>query len=372
MNRGTRPGLYVHVPFCLSKCPYCDFYSVTDPSKVPQWREAVERETGHYRDRFSAFDSLYFGGGTPSLLGEREIAALMDLLRRRFSFPEDAEITLEANPDDITPSKARCYRDLGFTRISLGIQSFDDGELRFLKRRHSARRAEEALEEIRHAGFLNTSIDLIFGLPGQSEARWLQSLDRALASGPAHISCYQLTIAPGTPFGRLRDRGRILPLGEERERALFLLTSEYLSAAGFRQYEVSNFSRDRATRCRHNLKYWRREPYLGLGPAAHSFSGTRRWWNRGTLEAYCGDLRAGIAPVEGLEELGDEEDRLEVLLLGLRTCEGIPASLAEGRGGTARAVQALYDAGLIVKKAGRIIPTREGLVVADRMPLLFD
>ena len=195
MNDHCLPGLYIHVPFCGSKCPYCDFYSVTSPSQIPQWLEALDREAILYRDRFSVFDSLYVGGGTPSLLDEKALTSLTQGLLRRFTFSSEAEWTIECNPDDIIPGKAALLRDLGFNRISLGVQSFDDRALRLLQRRHSASQAVRAVDTFLGLGFKNIGIDLMYALPGQSESDWLATLNRALEFGPAHLSCYELTLA---------------------------------------------------------------------------------------------------------------------------------------------------------------------------------
>ena len=200
----TSPGLYVHIPFCKTKCPYCDFYSITDASLVLSYLVALDAEARLYRDRFPAFDSLFLGGGTPSLLDEAQLDALVASLRRHFTFAPDTEFTLEANPDDITADKLTLFRDLGINRLSLGVQSFDEAELRFLGRRHTARQTAAAIELIRAAGFTNLGLDLMYGLPGQSLDAWINTLETALSFNPEHLSCYQLTIeADGTPaYGR--------------------------------------------------------------------------------------------------------------------------------------------------------------------------
>ena len=365
------PGLYVHVPFCRTKCPYCDFYSIVDLTLVPVWLDALEREARIYRERFGSFDSLYLGGGTPTILGSKELTRLMGILFRELSFSEDPEITIEANPDDITKEKAALVRDLGFNRISLGVQSLHEKELRFLKRRHSAQQAEEAIERIVASGLTNLGIDLMYGLPGQGESEWMASLKRIVGYNPAHISCYQMTISEGTPFHRMLEQGRIQAPGEERERAFFLLTSAYLAENGYIHYEISNFAREKRTMSRHNLKYWRHVPYLGLGPSAHSFLKGLRWWNLRSVNAYCQALACRKKPVEGHERLTDEQVRLESLFLGFRTNEGVKRALIEGCPGSGRALREIRSAGLVKLQADRIIPTREGFALADSLPLLF-
>lgn len=271
MNNPDLPGLYVHVPFCGSKCPYCDFLSMTSHALIPLWLEGVEKEVMFHKGRFPIFDTLYIGGGTPTLLREDSLQRLVDILFRHFVFTTDSEITIEVNPEDVTEEKAAFFRDLGFNRISLGVQSFDDRELRFLKRGHSAQQAADALETFTLAGFRNLGIDLIYGLPDQSESSWQKSLELALRFNPAHLSCYMLTIEEKTHFGQMRDEGLLIPLGEERERAFFLFTSRYLEERGFIHYEISNFAAEKRFMSRHNKKYWHRTPYLGLGPSSHSF-----------------------------------------------------------------------------------------------------
>ena len=366
-----RPGLYVHVPFCRTKCPYCDFYSVTSLSLVPAWLDALQREALIYRDRFESFDSLYLGGGTPTILESSELARLMGVLFQNFSFSQDPEITIEANPDDITKGKTALFRDLGFNRISLGVQSLNEKELRFLQRRHSAKKAEEAIEVIRTSGYTNLGIDLMYGLPGQDESVWMATLRRIVEYNPAHISCYQMTISEGTPFYRMLRQGRIQAPGKERERAFFLLTSAYLEENGYVHYEISNFAREERTMSRHNIKYWRHVPYLGLGPSAHSFLKGLRWWNLRSVDGYCQALDCGRRPVEDREQLTEEQVHLEFLFLGFRTREGVKKNLIEGTPGSDRALREILSAGLATIQGDRIIPTREGFLMADSLPLLF-
>jgi len=384
MSCANYPGLYVHIPFCKSKCPYCDFYSVTDETLISAYLAALDAEARLYRDRFPAFDSLFLGGGTPSWLGQAALARLIEHLRRHFAFSPDTEITLEANPDDITAEKLRLFRDLGINRLSLGVQSLDEAELRFLGRRHTAGQTLAAIGLIRAAGFSNLGLDLMYGLPEQRLDAWVKTLETALSLAPEHLSCYQLTIeagetpAPRTPFARRAARGEFCLPDEETQREFFLLTTDLLTARGYLHYEVSNFARQIPQAgslcyycCRHNLKYWTRTPCLGLGPAAHSFDGRRRWWNFSFVEKYCAALTAGGAPVAETETLTPAQIRLETLALGFRTREGVSlASLRERPGGDAR-VAALAQAGLVRVDRDRVIATASGLVVADRLPLWF-
>jgi oxygen-independent coproporphyrinogen-3 oxidase len=371
MNRLPNPGLYVHIPFCRTKCPYCAFYSVPSLALVADWMEALEREVLIYRDRFPAFDTVYLGGGTPTVLSHGQWAGIMELLFHRLDISPRAEITVEANPDDITPGLMRLLLGLGVNRISLGVQSFHDDELHALKRRHDSRRAMEALECIRGSGFDNVGIDLMLGLPGQKERRWMKTLKIGLGFAPEHISCYQFTIEPKTPFARMRDRGMITPLDEEQERSLFILTSRLLKEAGYLHYEISSYARGRERISRHNMKYWQQTPYLGLGPSAHSFQGEERWWNLRSVKEYCRTLGLGKAPVAGRETLSREQHRLEALLLGLRITDGFDLRILHNSSETERLLKDFEDSGLVRVRGGRVLPTEEGFLVADGLPLLF-
>ena len=365
------PGLYVHVPFCRAKCPYCDFYSTPALSLVDDWLRAVQKEAALYKDRFPEFDSLYFGGGTPTVLSDDLFADLIAFLRGLFTFAEDTEITVEANPEDVSPEKLEALKCCGVNRLSIGVQSFNDEELTFLKRRHSARQAQTAVGLARSAGFANIGIDLIYLIPGQTEESWINSMERAVGFQPAHLSCYQMTFEEGTPFGRMKAEDKVTVPDEETERRFFLLTSHLLQDHGYIHYEVSNFAHDDASSSRHNSKYWRHVPYLGLGPAAHSFDGATRWWNHRSVKQYCRALDDDSRPIEGSEVLTDEQLRLEKLYLGLRTCDGI--SLKDACPGPMRktTLSSLEHSGLIRLDNGRIFPTLEGFLVADRLPLMF-
>jgi putative oxygen-independent coproporphyrinogen III oxidase len=365
------PGLYLHIPFCKSKCPYCDFYSTIDASLIPAFLDALDQEARHYRDKFPPFDSLYLGGGTPSLLNAAQLNALLASLRQHFLFAPDTEITLEANPDDLTAEKLRLFRDLGVNRLSLGAQSFDEAELRFLGRRHTARQTHAALDLIRAAGLANLGLDLIYGLPGQTLDAWRHTLKTALSFAPEHLSCYQLTLADDSPLGHRAARGDVVPLDEEAQRQFFLMTSQFLKERGYLHYEVANFARAEIYLCRHNRKYWTHVPYLGLGPAAHSYHGNRRWWNHRSLQDYCASLEAGEPPVAGAETLTPAQLRLETLYLGFRTKEGVGlATLREQPGWEAILVE-LTRQGLVEIHHDRVVATPRGLVVADRLPLWF-
>lgn len=297
-------GLYVHFPFCASKCIYCDFYARVRRDWNP-YLEALLREISDRSDELDVpLTTLYFGGGTPSFLPAPVLARVAEALHTAFGVRTFDEFSVEVNPDDITDERTASLRTLGANRISMGVQSFNDGHLRWMHRRHTAADAEAAFDRLRHAGFGNLSLDLIFGFSGLSDAEWLQSIDRALALQPEHISCYQMT-------------GRYADSDEERCRRQYALLQERLARAGIRQYEVSNYARP-GFESRHNSAYWRREACLGFGAAAHSFDGKRlRRWNTPDIDAYI------VARPGGQERLSDREVLEEKLMLSLRTTAGL-------------------------------------------------
>ena len=361
------PGLYVHIPFCRSKCPYCGFFSVTATDLIPRWLDALEKEIILYEGRFNRFDSLYLGGGTPTILDTGALAGLVDRLFFYFDFCPDSEMTIEANPCDLTKEKIRALKSMGFNRVSLGIQSLDDDVLIFLGRKHTARQAENAFRALRYVGFENISVDLIYGIPGQSKDRWMKTLNRAVALQPEHLSCYQLTMEKKTLFWAMMKKGRFRPLGEEEEKACFLLNSEFLERNGYLHYEISSFARDRAWFSRHNRKYWAHTPYLGLGPSAHSFHPPLRWWNVRSVRRYIDMLAEGRSSVEGSENLSAEQLTFETVFLGLRTTDGFSQDVLAHDHRMGEALSRLKSSGFVTVDNGRVIPTRKGFLVADSL-----
>ena len=366
---GEGHGLYIHVPFCRSRCGYCDFYSTTNTDAQERWVAAVLSEAELRSGSNGPCDTVYIGGGTPSLLSPESLGRTLAGLRRRLPVADAAGVTLEVNPDDVERDLVRAWRDHGVDRISVGIQSFDDAELRLLGRRHDSRRADRAVRILREAGFEDIGLDLLFGIPGADPDTWHQGLRRALEHRPEHLSCYELTVEPHTPIGRDVARGALCAQAEESLRCLFLGTHEILTDAGYEHYEVSSYARGREWRSRHNVKYWHRVPYLGLGPSAHSFDGRRRWWNPRSLRRWLTALERGGDPAEDVEALDTEQRHLEVLMLGLRTSDGVSLAAARDAGVIDETVDALVDQGLLRVTGGRIRPTLEGLLFADDMPL---
>jgi oxygen-independent coproporphyrinogen-3 oxidase len=371
------PGLYIHIPFCLTKCGYCDFYSVTALEKIPFFIQSLMREMELYRGEFSRFDTIYLGGGTPSLLSAGQAGEILDALYKTFVFAGDTEITIEANPGDLSTEAASSLHALGINRINIGVQSFDDRALAFLGRRHSAAEAESAIENARSSGFKNVGLDLIYGVPGQDLESWLETLRRTLGFSPEHLSCYQLTLEPSTPLGIRQQRGEILLPGDDLLYEFFMETSRTLEEAGYVHYEVSNFAREERFMSRHNCKYWDHTPYLGLGPGAHSLSGARRWWNHRDLDRYIEETGRNMPPIEGSEELTGEQLRLEAIYLGLRTEKGIDLKEFARRyncdllSEKAEPLRAMEQEGLVVISDTHLRPTLAGLAVSDSLPLLL-
>ena len=400
MNSEELPGLYLHAPFCRSKCFYCDFYSVSSRSQIPAWLEAIRAEMALYKEEFPAFDTLYLGGGTPSVLRERDLAALFESVQEHFSFGPSPEMTMEANPESLSISKLKTVKDFGVNRISLGVQSLDDKDLEYLGRVHRSARALKALEACRSAGFSNVSVDLIYGLETQTLKGWKNTLDLVLEFRPEHISCYQLTFEKGAALWKMRQSGRVRSIGEKLEAAFFIWTSRYLERRGYYHYEVSNFAAGREFMCRHNRKYWRHVPYLGLGPSAHSLGRwgrwdrqpgcppasraggkasqpgaggphIRRWWNVGSVREYCRMLGEGSPPVAGFETLSREQFDLETLDLSLRTKDGLDVSVLEKIAQNQTVLAQWQKSGLLKVRDGRARPTRKGFLVADSLALML-
>jgi len=376
MNSEKTPGLYIHIPFCLSKCHYCDFYSLTSISAVPDFLKALFKEMQMYRNRFNPFDTLYIGGGTPSLLSPQQLRDILAGVEKNLDVTSDPEMTIETNPADLDRSSIASMREMGINRINIGIQSFDDKVLDFLSRRHSAKQAISAIEASRKAGFQNIGLDLIYGVPGQDMGSWLDTLKQAIAFSPEHLSCYQLTLAAKTPLGIRYQAGKFLMPREELQYEFFIKTTEFLEDFGYIHYEVSNFARGAKYASRHNQKYWDHSPYLGLGPSAHSFRDNRRWWNHRSLDQYLAAISAENLPVEDIEILTMEQRRLEALYLAFRTKKGVSLHdfknqyqydlFAEKK----EILDKLREEGLISIQDGRLYPTQAGLAIADSLALI--
>jgi oxygen-independent coproporphyrinogen-3 oxidase len=323
--------VYIHVPFCARRCTYCDF-AIAVRREVPSRRfvNAVLQEWARWQSHPAwtgspRVDTVYFGGGTPSRLEPGAIGDLMAGLARARAIAGDAEVTLEANPDDVTASATEAWRDAGVNRVSLGVQSFDPSVLRWMHRTHTVDQVRPAVEAIRAAGIGNVSLDLIFGLPAALGRDWDRDLTAAFALSPDHLSLYGLTVEDHTPLARWTAQGEVTPVDDERYAAEFLAAARALADHGFEHYEVSNAARP-GRRARHNSAYWQRSPFIGLGPSAHSGLDRERRWNVRDWSAYDRLTTSGAAVVEGSEYLTDEAIALEAAYLGLRTSSGYPAA----------------------------------------------
>lgn len=350
-------GLYLHLPFCISRCSYCDFFTVVGKEDaIPAYVEAICKEIRLYAAPDQAADTVYFGGGTPSLLSPRQFEQILETIRASFRLEADTEITCETNPETVDRAKLAGFRAAGINRLSLGVQSFHDSELHQLDRAHDSRRAKGCISDARDAGFGNLSIDLISALPGMKLASWTDNLRKAVSLQPDHISAYTLEYHPGTRVSRERSEGRLLPAQETLEREMYLRTIDFLGEHGYAHYEISNFARP-GFESRHNSKYWLHQPYLGFGTSAHSFQGRSRYWNHSNLARYLTDLSQGRKPIAGSEELSEAQLRLERITLGLRTREGAPWDGGE--------LPASIPPDLLRKDNGRIALTREGFALYD-------
>jgi len=391
-------GLYIHIPFCLSKCPYCGFYSVAKPELVDAFVKALTEEIrtvatqlplspSGERDGVKGkksvppkdtwiFDTIYIGGGTPSMVKDEHLGIILNQFNKFLILTSDIEITFEINPGDGGLDFFQRLFDLGINRLNLGVQSFDDRVLKFLGRRHSAAQARQAFEYARRSGFKNLGLDLIYGIPGQEVGSWMETLETAVTYSPEHLSCYELTIEENTPFASEVQKGIFALPGEETQREFFIRTSEFLEVRGYIHYEVSNFARGKEYLSRHNQKYWDHTPYLGFGPAAHSFTGARRWWNHRSVEKYIESVEKGALPIESFEDLTLEQRMLEKIYFGMRTRKGIDLNRfrkefrVDWEVEKGKTLSLLKQEGLITIQKGVLSPTCAGLAVADRLALI--
>ena len=371
----SRPfGFYVHVPFCTVRCGYCDFNTYTAAELGDQpgasratYAEAAIAEVRMARavlgERDRPVDTVFFGGGTPTLLGPGDLSSVLAAIGAEFGLAPGVEVTTEANPDSVAAWDLEALREAGFTRVSFGMQSAVDQVLRTLDRTHDPLRVPAVVEWARSAGFTQVSLDLIYGTPGESLADWAMSLEAALACGPDHVSAYSLIVEPGTALARRVSRGE-LPAPDDDDLAdKYLLADESLSGAGMEWYEVSNWARDRSSRCRHNELYWTGGHWWGVGPGAHSHVGGVRWWNVKHPAAYADRLAEQVSPAAAREILDPETRRVERVLLEIRLRDGLPVLALDAHG--RHAVADLVASGLVELAAERLVLTREGRLLAD-------
>ena len=364
-------GLYLHIPFCRSKCIYCGFYSVANLRQKEAFLTALKKEILLRRAYLAGqpVRTLYFGGGTPSLLTGDEIADILQTLTDTFPVERDAEITLEANPEQLTPDYCRTLRDLGVNRLSIGVQSFQDPVLRFMGRRHTAAQALEAVRNAAAAGIDNLSLDLIYGVAERPDDQWAEDIETALSMPIRHLSCYALTPEENSILYKQIQRRTHAPVDDEQAARQYGQLCRRLQQTPFRHYEVSNFAVE-GYESRHNSAYWDHTPYLGLGPAAHSFNGLSRQWNPANLGQYLHNIEEGIH-FEEQEMLDDTALYNETLLLSLRTRKGLDLPYIQSRFGAERIQQLLHyfhhsvNPSFYEEEAGRLRLTESGLWFAD-------
>lgn len=375
---GSRPfGFYVHVPFCATRCGYCDFNTYTAAELGPGAAQrdyaatAVEEIRLARRvlgDAAPPVETVFFGGGTPTLLPAADLVRILDAIGEEFGLRPGAEVTTEANPESVDPAYLKELRAGGFTRVSFGMQSAGEHVLAVLDRRHTPGRPAEAVREAREAGFEHVNLDLIYGTPGESDDDWRASLATALAAGPDHVSAYSLIVEDGTRLAARIRRGE-LPMPDDDVAAdRYLIAEEMLTAAGLSWYEISNWAADDEARCRHNLLYWTGGDWWGAGPGAHSHVGGTRWWNVKHPAAYAARLAAGASPAHAREVLSAEDRAVERVMLELRLASGLPLAGLAPRARTACA-RALADGLLEVEafKAGQAVLTLRGRLLADAL-----
>lgn len=365
-------GLYVHIPFCKQACHYCDFHFSTDTGTRIELVNALTHELALQKDYLGEeINTIYLGGGTPSILNRGELDTLFSVIRTHFTLAPHAEITLEANPDDLTKEKLEEIRAIGINRLSIGIQSFDDNLLKYLNRVHDANGARRCLKHAREAGFSNISIDVIYAIPGLSQKIWKATLQEALHFLPEHISSYGLTIEERTVFGNWSKRGKLHPMDEENSAQQFEMLTDMLHQAGYEHYEISNFCKP-GFHSRHNSSYWKQSRYLGIGPSAHSYNGESRQFNIRNNASYVRSINKGIVPFE--REMLTRENKInEYILTTLRTEWGCDLSflkqhldddLLERCGDN---LSLLQQNGLIVIKNGILLLSRKGKLLADKI-----
>lgn len=365
------PGIYIHVPFCKTRCIYCDFYSTTRDDLKRRYVQALCKELKMRRDylKGAPVETVYFGGGTPSQLDEEDLATIFDTLQEVYGLEHVLEITFEANPDDLTESYLAMLRNFPINRVSMGIQTFDDATLRLLHRRHTSQEAKEAVRRCKEAGLRNVSIDLIYGLPGETEEMWANDLNEALSLRPHHLSAYLLTYEEGTPLYRMRADHQVNEVDEDLSLLFFQMLADTMKGAGFIHYELSNFCRP-GRQSRHNTSYWRGTPYLGCGPSAHSFDTVSREWNSPSLMDYITQIERGERPY-GKETLTPDMRYNEYVMTGLRTIWGISIYKIRQQFGSPRLrylermAAPHIGRGTMVLRNGHLKLTEEGFFVSD-------
>jgi oxygen-independent coproporphyrinogen-3 oxidase len=363
-------GIYIHIPFCKKACYYCNFHFSTTRHNIPEMVAAIGKEAELNRLYIAEeIETIYFGGGTPSLLTKSDLKTTIKKLQKLFDVNDHTEITLEANPDDVTIETLTGWKEAGINRLSIGVQSFFEDDLRWMNRAHNAEQALQAIMLAQQYGFTNITIDLIYGTPYLTDDKWLQNIETALSLQVPHLSCYALTVEPKTALAKMISSHQSPDVDADKQAMHFFILTERLAAAGFEQYEISNFALP-GFRSRHNSSYWQSKPYLGLGPSAHSFDGKSRRWNIANNSLYISSIEKGIVPFE--EELLTEKQRLnEYIMTSLRTMEGtsltkVAVSFGEENASLlANAAQKHIARGYIVVTDNALQLTADGKFLAD-------
>jgi oxygen-independent coproporphyrinogen-3 oxidase len=318
-------GIYIHIPFCRQACHYCNFHFSTSLRYKNELVGALLKEISlqHQYLASETIETIYFGGGTPSLCSKEEIVSIVENIHSSFTVSENAEVTLEANPDDITRDKLKDWSDAGINRLSIGIQSFFDEDLQWMNRAHTAKQAVAGLQ-LAVASFSNITIDLIYGTPALTNDKWKQNVETAISFNIPHLSCYALTVEPKTPLDKLIRQHKSPDINPDKQSEQFLLLMEWLAEDGYEHYEISNFAKP-GFRSRHNSSYWQGKKYIGVGPSAHSFDGNARWWNIANNNRYIESVNKGIIPFEK-EHLTNNQKLNEYIMISLRTIEALNLS----------------------------------------------
>jgi len=369
-------SLYIHIPFCVKKCNYCDFNSYAAPELIPSYMEALQKEISLYKDPDRPVKTVYIGGGTPTVLSGKDLEALTDCIRRNFKIKPEAEFTVEANPGTLSREKLLLLNGLGVNRLSLGLQACQDRLLKIMGRIHSAKEFEENFNTAKKTGFQNINVDVIFGLPGQTLEDFAQTLEYLVELSPQHISCYSLTVEEGTVFYQWQKQGILNLPDEEKERDMYHLTVKYLKSRGFVHYEISNFAVP-GRMSRHNLACWKYEDYLGMGAGAHSFMDGRRFYNFSSPFQYAKSLSQNVLPVENMDYIDRKEQQGEFCFLGLRLIEGLDKKSFKKYFGNdihqiyGSKIRKLLLLGLLEENAGYLRLTTKGLDLANEVFVEF-
>ncbi|MDQ1297213.1 MAG: oxygen-independent coproporphyrinogen oxidase [Bacteroidota bacterium] len=366
-------GIYIHIPFCKKLCHYCDFYHILSGDNNAPFVNALVKEAEMRKDYAGkeSISTIYFGGGTPSVLSGDELTMIFYNLKKHFNIEPESEITMEINPDDVTPGYLKILKKTDINRISLGIQSWHNDDLKMLNRRHTAEQGAVALKEVFNAGYENVTIDLIYGIPGQEPGTWTSNLDKSFNFGITHLSAYHLTIEPGTVFGKMKEKGLLEEIEEEESNSHFNTLIEKSEAAGFIHYEISNFGKPGFFSV-HNSNYWKQVPYLGLGPSAHSFNGYSRQWNVRDLKKYIKSVNEG-KPVYEKEELDIKTRFNEYIMTSLRTMWGINLEYVEknfekeGYDYIINLSGKFMNYGLMKQEKNTLILTNQGMMISDNI-----